>query len=98
MRTIVWKRGLCGLAALGLLPLALAATDAGKATSGVYAMRKQVIAAGAEASGGGFRVVGTAAQPAAGVSTAAGLRLTAGFHGPGAGAPVVDQMFKNGFE
>lgn len=84
--------------ALLMLPLILSAADAGKATSGGYVMRKQVIAAGAEASGGGFRVVGTATQPAAGLSTAAGLRLTAGFHGPAAGAPVVDQMFKNGFE
>lgn len=89
---------MCGLALLALLPLALPAAESSKATTGGYALRKQVIAAGAEASGGGFRVVGTAAQPVAGVSTASGLRLTGGFHGPAAQVPVVDQMFKNGFE
>ncbi|MFO1496557.1 MAG: hypothetical protein U1F26_18085 [Lysobacterales bacterium] len=84
--------------ALLMLPLILSAAEAGKATSGSYTLRKQVIAAGAEASGGGYRVVGTAAQPAAGLSTAAALRLTAGFHGRAVQAPVVDQMFRNGFE
>jgi hypothetical protein len=82
------------IALLCLMPLLAAAQSSG----GVYVMRKQVIAAGGSATGAALQLTGTAAQPAAGVSSAGSYRLTHGFHQGRQSAPVVDFIFANGFQ
>lgn len=54
-----------------------------QSSGGPYTMRKEVVAGGGvRASGVGYVVTGTAAQPGAHVQTGGSYRLTGGFHGP----------------
>jgi hypothetical protein len=71
-----------------LLPAIAFAQPAG----GPYVMRRQVVAAGAVATGGNYRLTGTAQQPVAAASSFGAYRLTGGFHGPG------QKLFCDGLE
>jgi hypothetical protein len=69
-----------------------------QASGGAYVVRKQVIAAGAVATGGSYRLVGTAGQVAAGQQGGSTYRVSGGFHfARGAGTSDI-RLFCDGFE
>lgn len=68
-------------------------------SGGSYVLNKQVIAAGGNRStGGGYQLVGTLGQNAAGRANAGGYQLQIGFHGAASNAPLPDSIFRNSFE
>ena len=80
-----------------LLPaLSLAQTPP---SGGPYVLPKQVIATGGtRASGGALELTGTAGQSATTLISGGSYAIQGGFYQAGGSPPVVDAIFKNGFE
>lgn len=98
--TRVAARRRCMRAAICIVLVGVAMATPPVATSqsqgGSFTMRKQVVAGGGgESAAGQYRLVGTIAQPAAGVQSGGTYKLTGGFHAPGA---LPGLVFCDGFE
>ncbi len=88
-----WRRVVFWLA-LAIVPSLSLAQSAG----GTYRIRKQVIAAGVEATGGTYRLVGTVGQAIASTQTGGAYRVQGGFHAALGAGGTVDRFFCDGFE
>jgi hypothetical protein len=69
-----------------------------QSTGGAYRIRKQVIAAGVEASGGTYRLVGTVGQAVAGPQGGGSYRVSGGFHFAQGAGTSGSTLFCDGFE
>lgn len=88
-----WRHAAMWLA-LAIVPSLALAQSAG----GSYRIRKQVIAAGVETTGGTYRLVGTVGQAFASAQVGGTYRVNGGFHfAPGAGGDP-DLFYCDGFE